>query len=218
MVSTSGTQRPRGRPPRTEGQRADHRRRLIEASIEAVRRYGPEVSLDQMAELAEVSKPVLYAEFGDKNGVVDAMAVVLAGRVEKTVLQRLSEAVTVDLDHTIGAIIDALIELIDDEPRIYAYMVRSLRMRDRGLLDNALVRVIHERASVIIGRLAAELPPDELAILTDGVFGFVLGVVESWVTTHRPERDRLVATVTAVIRAGLQEAASLPRATPAAGA
>lgn len=218
MVSTSGTQRPRGRPPRTEGQRADHRRRLIEAAIEAVRRYGPEVSLDQMAELAEVSKPVLYAEFGDKNGVVDAMAVVLAGRVEKTVLQRLSEAATVDLDRTIGAIIDALIELIDDEPRIYSYIVRSLRMRDRGLLDNALVRVIHERASLIIGRLAAELPPDELAILTDGVFGFVLGVVESWVATRRPARDRLVATVTAVIRAGLQEAASLARASPAAGA
>ncbi len=218
MVPTTGNRPRRGRPPRTEDQRADHRRRLTESAIEAVRRFGPEVSLEQMADLAEVSKPVLYAEFGDKNGIVDAMAVVLAERVEQTVLERLAAAGTVDLDHTIGAIIDALIELIDDEPRIYAYIVRSLRMRDRGFLDNALVRVIHERAAVIIGHLASELHPDELAILTDGVFGFVFGVVESWVSTHRPARDRLVATVTAVIRAGLEEVAKRRRATPSAGA
>lgn len=205
-------------------QRADHRRHLIEAAIDAVRRYGPEVSLEQMADLAEVSKPVLYAEFGDKNGIVDAVALVLAERVEQTVIERLAVAGTFDPDHTIGAIIDALVQLIDDEPRLYAYIVRSLRMRDRGLLDNALVRVIHDRASLIIGHLAADVPPDELDVLTDGVFSFVFGVVESWVASHRPDRDRLVRTVTAAIRAGLEEVASLRRAereakaSPATGA
>ena len=186
--------------------------------MEAVRTFGPDVSIDQIAEVADVSKPVIYAEFGDKTGLVDAMAVVLAGRVEEKVISRVTSEGTADAEHIIGAIIDALINLIDDEPHLYAYIVRSLRMRDRGFLDNALVRVIHERAAVIIGHLASELHPDELAILTDGVFGFVFGVVESWVSTHRPARDRLVATVTAVIRAGLEEVAKRRRATPSAGA
>jgi hypothetical protein len=82
-------------------------------------------------------------------------------------------------------------------------------MRDRGLLDNALVRVIHDRATVIVGRLAEEIPEGELDILTDGVFGFVFGVVESWVETRSPPKDRLIELVTAVIRAGLTEVAAL---------
>lgn len=218
MAGKARERRPRGRPPRTEQQRADRRQSLTEAAIEAVRRYGPDVTLDQMAELAEVSKPVLYAEFGDKNGVVDAMAVVLAGRIEETVVAKLAAARRFDVDFTIGAIIEALIDLIDNEPRLYAYIVRSLRMRDRGLLDNALVRVIHERAAFIIGHLAADLGPDELDMLADGVFGFVLGVVESWVSTRRPSKERLVAATTAAIRAGLEEVVSLWRTTRAAGA
>jgi AcrR family transcriptional regulator len=178
--------------------------------MEAVRRYGPEVSLEQIADMADVSKPVLYAEFGDKTGLVDAVAVVLAERVEATVIRRVTAEGTVDPDHIIGAIIDALINLIDDEPHLYAYIVRSLRMRDRGLLDNALVRVIHDRATVIIGRIADELWDGELDILTDGVFGFVFGVVESWVETRRPAKERLIQMVTGVIRAGLADAAARP--------
>ena len=174
--------------------------------MEAVRRFGPEVSLDQMAELADVSKPVLYAEFGDKVGIVDAIAVELAEGVEGRVIARVTEAGSFDVDLTLSTIIDVLIDLIDAEPQLYSYIVRSLRMRDRGLLDNALVRVIHDRAALIIGELAAELRPDELHILADGVFSFLLGVIESWVATRKPEKERLVATMTAVIRAGLEEA------------
>lgn len=187
--------------------------------MEAVRRYGPEVSIDQMAEAAGVSKPVLYSEFGDKTGLVDAMAVVLAGRVEDTVVARVraSAAASADqggADFVIGAIIDALINLIDDEPDLYSYIVRSLRMRDRGLLDNALVQVIHDRASVIIGTLADELGEGELAILTDGVFSFMFGVIESWVATRRPEKEQLIDVMTAVIRAGLAAAVNEPRRPP----
>ena len=174
--------------------------------MDAVRLYGPEVSLDQMADLAEVSKPVLYAEFGDKTGIVDAIAVELAATVERRVIERVGRAGGLDVELTLSTIIDALIDLIDAEPHLYSYIVRSLRMRDRGLLDNALVRVIHDRAALIIGEMAAELRPDELHILADGVFSFLLGVVESWVATRKPEKERLVATMTAVIRAGLDEA------------
>lgn len=176
--------------------------------MDAVRRFGPEVSLDQMADLAEVSKPVLYAEFGDKNGIVDAIAVELAEGVERRVIERVTESGEFDVELVIGTIIEALIDLIDAEPDLYSYIVRSLRMRDRGLLDNALVRVIHDRAALIIGSLAADLRPEELEVLVDGVFGFLFGVVESWVASRRPEKEYLVTTVTAVIRAGLEEAVS----------
>ena len=171
--------------------------------MDAVRRAGPEVSIDQIAEVAEVSKPVIYAEFGDKTGLVDAMAVVLAGRIEEKVIERVTADGNAEAEHIIRAIIDALINLIDDDPNLYAYIVRSLRMRDRGLLDNALVRVLHDRATVIVGRLAEGLREGELNLLTDGVFGFLFGVVESWVATRRPKKEQLIDTMSAVIVAGL---------------
>jgi AcrR family transcriptional regulator len=185
--------------------------------MEAVRRFGPDASIDQMAEAAGVSKPVLYSEFGGKFGLVDAMAVQLAAGVERTVIARLAADRAFSSAGAIEAVVDALIDLVDSEPQIYAYIVRNLRTSDRGLLDNALVRVIHDRAALILGHVAAELRPEELRLLTDGVFGFVFAVIESWMATRELDKDRLVATITTVIQASLKEVAARQRP-PSAGA
>ena len=173
--------------------------------MQAVREHGAEVSLDQIADMADVSKPVFYSEFGDKNGVVDAMAVVLAQGIEDKVMADIESSGRFDVDLVVESIIHGLIDLIDDEPQLYSYIVRSLRMRDRGLLDNALARVVHERAGFIIAMLGEEMLQDDLEILTAGVFGFVFGVVESWMATRRPEKPQLIRTITAAIKAGLME-------------
>lgn len=206
--------RRRGRPPRTEAQRADQRARLVEAAMTAVRRQGPEASIDDMAAAAGVSKPVLYDEFGDKLGIADAVALVLAERVERSVLDRLAGdgdgSVSLDITSAITAIVEALIDLIEREPELYGYVVRSIRTSDRGFLDNALVRAIHERALLLVGLLAPGVQRPELRILTDGVFGFVLGAVESWQETRELSKERLVATLSAVIGAGLAAVAASP--------
>jgi AcrR family transcriptional regulator len=196
----------RGRPPRTGRERAFHRRRLLEAAMEAVRLDGAGTSIDQIARAAGVSKPVLYAEFGDKLGIAEAVAVLLADQVEKAVVSELAHAGAFDVEGAIKAIVETLLSLVDSEPKLYGFLVRNMRMSERGLLDNALVRVIHQRASLIVGWAVSDVERDELAILTDGVFGFVFAAVESWMTTRRPSRKRIVATLAAVIRAGLVEA------------
>jgi hypothetical protein len=45
----------------------------------------------------------------------------------------------------------------------------------------------------------------------DGVFGFVLSAVESWVAARRPPKGQLIDTMTAAIRAGLTEVAARRR-------
>lgn len=177
--------------------------------MEAVRNHGPDTSIDQMANAAGVSKPVLYAEFSDKSGIVDAMAVVLASQVETTVIDRLGRMGESDFAHTISAIAQALIDLMMDEPHLYAYIMRSFRMRDGGILDNALARVVRERATVILGDLAQDLDSDDLDVLTAGVFGFLFGVLESWMGTSRPGQEELVDTVVASVRGGVTAVAAM---------
>jgi AcrR family transcriptional regulator len=202
--SAAPQERRRGRPPRTEEQRASQRARLIEAAMVAIRKGGPDVSIDDMAAAAGVSKPVLYDEFGGRLGLADAIAVLLAEQLERQVVADLTSGVTFDLELAVRAVVDALVTLIDDEPELYAFLVRTIRTSDRGFLDNALVRVIHDRASVVMGTLAPTLPADDLAILTDGVFGFVFAAVESWKSTKKLEKSEMVRTLTVVIREGFR--------------
>lgn len=209
MARDASAGRPRrGRPRRTPEERAEQRATLIGATIEALRAGGPELSLDELAAAAGVSKPTLYNEFGDKVGLADAIAVHLADGLEREVLGsvRFAADSTVDgaIEPVIHAVIEALIDLILAEPALYAFIVRAMRANDRGLLDNALVRVIQQRATVLVRFVAPDVPASYLHVLVDGLFGFVLAAVESWQDAREPARDELVRALTVVIRNGIQ--------------
>jgi AcrR family transcriptional regulator len=195
--------RTRGRPPRTEQQRAAQRLRLTDALMEAIRQGGPELSIDELAIAAGVSKPVLYDEFGGKLGIADAIAVLVAERFERTVVGDLTKIDKVDYRAIVRLIVEGLITLISDEPEIYAFLVRSIRTSDRGFLDNALVRVIHDRAILIVKLLAPDLDSDSVSVLTDGLFGFVFASVESWMPLRRPPKDEFVDALSAIIGEGI---------------
>jgi AcrR family transcriptional regulator len=199
--------RPRGRRPRTDGERAERRARLVAAAIEAVRHHGSDVSMSEIATVAGVSKPVLYDEFGDKLGVADAVAVHLAEGVERELLEQLTQRGSFDVTIAVDVLIESLVTLIDGEPELYGFLVRSIRTSERGLLDHALVRVIQERAAALLGGLLPGATPRELRILTDGWFGFVLAAVESWQRDKTLDRDEFVALLSSVLRAGFAGAA-----------
>lgn len=175
--------------------------------MQAIRDGGPDSSIDDLAAAAGVSKPVLYDEFGGKLGIADAIALVLAEDVELTVTDEISATDGFDVDAIIGAAVDSLIDIIVREPELYAFLVRSIRVSDRGFLDNALVRVVRDRATMIVGLVAPTAPAAHVAVLTDGLFGFVFAAVESWQESRRPERDELVRALSTVIRRGVQAVA-----------
>ncbi len=197
-----------GRPPRTEAQRADHRGQLIAATVKAISTQGPEVSIDVIAKVAGVSKPILYAEFGDKNGMVDAIAEFLAVQVVDMTTLRFAPNAVVTFEEAIDALIDVIVTLIVDNPHLYAFLIRNIRVSDRGLLENALVRVIHEGAWMVVGLLDSAVDEDELSVVLNGAIGFVFTAVESWLVSRTPEKDRFVRRVSLTVRAGFLELAN----------
>lgn len=183
--------------------------------MSAIRDQGPDASLVDMAAVAGVSKPVLYDEFGDKRGVADAIAVFFAGRLEQQVVSELTTGEPINVEIAIQSFVTALIELIDSEPNIYAFLVRQIRSSERGFLDNALVEVIHERGLMLIRLFVAGgggVDEAELELVTDATFGMVFGAVESWQSRRTTiSKERLVKTLSTMIETGLLELAGRER-------
>lgn len=174
--------------------------------MQAVRDRGPDQSLDDLAAAAGVSKPVLYDTFGGRAGLADAVALVLAEQVQTAVLHRVEPGTAVTLDDVLHAIVAVLVELIDEETELYAFVVRTLRTDERRFLDNALVRVLHDRATVLLQTFAPDIDETDLHLLVDGVYGFVWATVESWQEERMTDRDHVVELLSTVIRAGLRSA------------
>jgi AcrR family transcriptional regulator len=197
-----------GRPPRSPEAVAAQRSQLLEAAMAAIRRGGSDTSVDDMATAAGVSKPVLYAAFGDKNGIAEAIAVELVDRAQRDLLRRLGADEAIDIPVAVRVAIDSFVGTVDAEREIYGFIVRSIRTNDRGLLDNALVRSLEARFEQYATVLAPGIEPALLTIVTHGTFGFMVASVESWLVSRQPPRDELVDHLVAVFLAGFAAVAT----------
>jgi AcrR family transcriptional regulator len=201
MPTTSPPRGP-GRPPRSAEARAAQRTRLVDAAMAAIRTHGPDVSVDEIAAEAGVSKPVLYAEFGDKVGIGEAIAVELGDRGERVVVEEMSRAGGLEMRRALTVAINRFIDIVIDEPEIYAFILRSIRTSDKGLLDNALIRTLEGRFQQLARVLAPEADPDLVHVVAAGTFGFILASVESWRETQQPAREVLVDHLAAILVQG----------------
>ncbi|MGB2745625.1 MAG: TetR/AcrR family transcriptional regulator [Candidatus Microthrix parvicella] len=201
-------------PNRSEAERAAQRIRLIKTAMDAVRAGGGDVSVADIADSAGVSKPVLYAEFGDKNGIADAISVVLADIVELRIPQATGSPSDPPIREIVTAYIDGLVDTVVAEPELRSFIMRSIRSEDRGLVDNALARVVRLRAEVLVGNLGIEVPTDVLTIMIDGLFGFVLSAIESWQSVGSPSQDEFSAGLADVAVASIAAIGSRYSAAP----
>ncbi len=176
----------------------------------AIRAHGPDVSVDEIAAEAGVSKPVLYAEFGDKVGIGEAIAVELGDRGERVVIEEMSRAGGLELRRALTVAINRFMDIVIDEPQIYAFILRSIRTSDKGLLDNALIRTLEGRFQQLAKVLAPDADPHLVHVVAAGTFGFILASVESWRDTKRPQREVLVDQLAAILVQGFSATGGPP--------
>ncbi len=168
----------------------------------AIRRAGPDVSVDEMAAEAEVSKPVLYAEFGDKFGIGEAIAVELTARSERILLDSMAADGTLQMTTTLRYGVERFIDIVVNEPEIYQFIVRSIRGNDRGLLDNSLVRSLQAHFELVAGVLAPDTDSALVRVIAHGTLGFMVASVESWLVSQAPPREEVVESLVAVLANG----------------
>jgi AcrR family transcriptional regulator len=199
-VSTSA--RSPGRPSRTESERSLQRQRLLDHAIAAIRIHGSGVSVENIAVHAGVSKPVIYAEFGDKAGLADALALERAQQMERSLIAELAAGEPLDTTAAVQLGASALIGLLVDDPEVYGFIQRSMRASDRSVLDNPLVRTLHDRVEMLISLLAPDADKAMVSVVTDGMFGFIFAMVESWQVAQEPSQEEVVRVIVRLVQQG----------------
>lgn len=181
--------------------REARRAHLLDAAVRAIRRDGPDVSMEAIATEAGITKPILYTHFGDKAGLADA----LADRLSSSIAGSLGSTVVAgDLRGTVTAMIAAYVEMVENEPNVYWFVVSGVVARDqpgvRKLIDDSGALV----AEVLRTQLrAAGLDEQAAEPWAFGIIGLVDQAVGWWLARRTISRDSLVEHLAALVGDGL---------------
>jgi AcrR family transcriptional regulator len=204
-----------GRKARWARHREQRREELIQAAIEAVLHYGPEVDMDQVAAAAGVSKPVLYRYFDDKAQLWVAVSEHITAIVVDAVAPAV-ERVREERD-LIEATIDAYLRCIEAQPQLYRFIMGHAGIPGVHQLITGSSRQIATGLAQVIGdRLRAlGLDAGPAEPWAYGLVGFVQSVGDWWMTHGRPiRRAALTEYLTTLLWSGIdgvRRAADMPR-------
>jgi AcrR family transcriptional regulator len=188
-------------PQERAEQRAIRRESYLDAAIAVSSHEGPTASMEAIASASGVSKPILYRHFGDREGLVAA----LADRLIVGLVARLDEVL--GGDGTPRALlhdaIDAYVGTIEDDPSLYRFLTH--RIPARGAALTSLV----DRVAAVIARTLAEglreagLDTAPARPWSYGIVGMVHLAGDDWVARPASPRVELVDDLTNLLWSGL---------------
>jgi AcrR family transcriptional regulator len=166
-------------------------------------------SIEELAERAGVSKPVVYQHFGGKEGIY---AVVVDREV-----QRLTDAITVAFDAEVPRLIavraaEAFLAYIEEHEEGFHVLVRDA---PAGMTGGSLATVIATVAArceqMLIDRFQDRGFTEESApMYARMMVGAIAALGEWWLDVREPEREVVTAHVVNLLWNGLHNMESLP--------
>jgi AcrR family transcriptional regulator len=191
-----GTVKTDGRKRRWHRHKVERRNELIDGTIEAIRRHGRFLSMDEIAAEIGVSKTVLYRYFVDKNDLTSAVMMRFA---QTTLIPNMAAALSTNMDgfDLTREIIRVYVETISAEPEPYRFvMANSSPSKSKVIADSE--RIIARMLSVMLRRRM-----QEAGMETGGVepwaymiVGGVQLATHSWMSDPRMSTDELIDYLT----------------------
>ena len=186
-----------------DDRRAERRQELLDAAVVTIRRDGAGVSMEDIAHEAGITKPILYANFGDKAGLADAMA----KRFTRDLIARFGEvwATSDDTRERVRLAIEAWVAFIESDPHIYRFLSEGSfgagrRLEDRRLVSDVGVVVARALGEWLREQGADSGPAEPWAY---GVLGMVHVTTEWWLDRRTLNRKDLVDYLTSLLWSGL---------------
>jgi AcrR family transcriptional regulator len=186
---------------------AQRREVLLSAALTVIGRDGPAASMEAMAAEAGITKPILYRHFGDRDGLIAAVA----NRFGDELVVRLSEA----LDRPgsprerIEAAVRSYLGFIEEDPELYGFLTQ--RAQVSSVVESGVIeRVAAVLESAIADTLAvAGVDARPAETWAYGVVGMMHLAGAHWVSTVGEPREPLVADLVSLVADGLLGASSL---------
>jgi AcrR family transcriptional regulator len=192
----AGTAKTDGRKRRWHQHKVERRNELIDGTIEAIRRRGQYVSMDEIAGEIGVSKTVLYRYFVDKNDLTTA---VMMRFTQTTLIPNMANALSSNLDgfELTREIIRVYVETVASEPEPYRFMMANNSAgKNKVVADSE--RIIARMLAVMLRR---RMRPEGM----DGggaepwaymIVGGVQLATHSWLLDPRMTSDELIDYLT----------------------
>lgn len=200
-----------GSHPHRRVPRELRRRHLLELATELFSERGFEAaSMDELATRAAVSKPVIYDQFGSKDGllaaVIDALGIELNEAVVAAVAGRTDPADLLEAGslaffrfvserRATWTMAFGAARSLDDSSRPAAERIAEIRARQDGLVAAVILASARE--------MGTEPDPLELSAITRGLNGVYEGLVEWWEGHPDVEAERLAGWTVALVLPGL---------------
>jgi AcrR family transcriptional regulator len=192
--------------PTRAASRAARRAELLDAADRAIRQQGPEVSMEALAAEAGITKPVLYRHFGDRSGLLDAVARRHAGRLTADLRAALAEQR--HPRERIRTVMATYLAFLERDPELHRFVTRvapSQRPDARTAIDDALTVVCAEVVEAVERELTgARLDPTPARTWGVGMVGMVLLVGDRWLDARDEDRQTLVDRLTDLLWHGFR--------------
>jgi AcrR family transcriptional regulator len=185
-----------GRKRRWHKHKVERRNELVDGTLEAIRRRGSNVSMDEIAAEIGVSKTVLYRYFVDKNDLTTAVMMRFA---QTTLIPNMAAALSSNLDgyDLTREIIRVYVDTVANEPEPYRFvMTNNSASRSKAVSDAE--QIIARMLAVMLRHRMLQVGMD-----TGGVepwayhtVGGVQLATHSWMNDQRMTADELIDYLT----------------------
>lgn len=181
--------------------RAERREALLQAALTVIRREGPAASMEAMAAEAGITKPILYRHFGDRSGLLSAVA----SRFADELIARLSAALALpgSPPERIEIAVRGYVAFIEEDPQLYGFLTQKVQVS--SLVDSGLIERVSDLLKTAISDTMVELSLDPRPAETwaYGVVGMMHLAGAHWVSTPDMPREDFIDDLLALVTGGL---------------
>jgi AcrR family transcriptional regulator len=192
-----------GRPRGPRRSRDERRAELLDAAERAIRRIGPQASMDELAAEAGITKPILYSHFGDKAGMAAALTERVAAELDRTLVASMSKVQSPE--QVVSSTIDAFCSFVETETELYHFLwYAAMNQTDRSGAK-LLIAGFADQIAFTLGSALRQVGEDSGAAepWAYAIVGMTLTAGEWWLARRTMTRDDLVSYLTQLLWGGL---------------
>lgn len=197
-----------------EVRRSRRREELLDCAIDAIRALGPSATMEQLAGSAGVTKPILYRHFGDRDGLIEA----IAERFSHDLGQALSLPLHAPQDprSVLDATVGAYVSFIEADPDLYRFLIQQPNPRGEHRTPiGPLIDLIAPQVSEVLRPRMVDAGRDERAALpwAYGIVGLVHQSTLWWLRDGALSLQDFTTHLTDLLWSGLSASVGSPSPT-----